>query len=326
MEVAIGATKRRRSTTDHGDRLTKKRREEEREEASVAKAMERIARDDFPTELLWKIIGFSLRSGIGRCDISVHDEPATLRAGGLAWPKTLSLKALGTIRRAVAYMLPESVILEISAEFEPQASSGGGRPRLVIPLALQGSENRVRNLVLNVDLNLKLILPNYGSRFPQWPSLDTATAGIKTMAKSFPNLETCVLAVYIGHFERYVGNVDPRLRAFPPAFPRLRSNVSASGSLEDRLVDLIDAFGKYGPGKRRLLRFECQERFVGRCSGVGRGKMQPFWKVHVGPLVRVDALSENDDASDIGNEASPESEPGRRLLRQAYNFTRQIRS
>jgi hypothetical protein len=335
MEVAIRSTKRRRSPSDHDDLLAKKRKEEEeKESASVATAMECIARDDFPTELLWKIIGFSLRSGLGRCDISAHDELATMRAGGLARPKGLSLKALRTIRQAVAYMLPESVIVEMTTDFK-RPLQGDHQPRLVIPRALEGSEDRVRNLVLNLDLNLTLNLEFIAPRrFPRWRHLERATAGIATVAKNFPNLETCVLVVYIGHFYRCHG-----YRARPLNFPGLDRTAGASGSLLDKFVDLVDAFGKRGPGKRRLLRFQGQER---------NDKPEPersIWRIFVGPLVRVDALSErvaNEDADDseavqamhvqeptIGNEAPPRSEAEYlrclRMLGEAYRFNHQER-
>jgi hypothetical protein len=347
MEVAIRSTKRRRSPSDHEDRLAKKRKkeeeEEEEEEASIVTAMERIAHEDFPTELLWKIIGFSLRSPIGRCEISAHDEPPTLRTGGLIWPKTLSGNALRTIRNAVAYILPESVIVEMSADFG-QALPGDHQPRLVIPRALQGREDRVRNLVLNLDLNLTLTLENHLAprRLQRWRQLGRATAGIETVAESFPNLETCVLVVDIGHFDR-----QPRCRVPPLTFPRLGDIAGARGiSLMDKFIDLVDAFGKRGPGKRRLLRFEGQERNTRQWSGDGRGRdMRSIWRIFFGPLVRVDALSErvvDDDTGhsealyamhmqepDIGNEASPRSEA--EYLRclippiRAYRFKRQKR-
>jgi hypothetical protein len=333
MEVAIRSKKRRRSTSEHGDRLAKKKRKQEREEeASVATAMERLASNEFPTELLWKIIGLSLRSGIGRCDISVHDKPLTLRSGGLAWPKTLSLHALRTIRKAVAKILPEWVILEMSAEFQ-RALSGADQPRLVIPRALKGSENRVRNLVLNLDLNMSLN-PNHTLYPPHClPQLATATAGIETVAKSFPNLQTCVLVVYVGFFDGSTFPHTPQL-----VFPPLDHIVGVSGTLKAMFLDLVDAFAKRGPGRRRLVRFECQQRSVEGPRPGPVDRLQSVWKVLVGPLVRVDGSSDrvvNKDASDsdsvqavhlqepaIGDEASPRSEV-ECLFHQAYRFKRE---
>lgn len=332
MEVAIRSKKRRRSTSEHGGRLAKKKRQQEREEeASVATAMERLASNEFPTELLWKIIGLSLRSGIGRCDISVHDKPITLRSGGLAWPKALSLHALRTIRKAVAKILPESVILEMSAEFEQPPLSGAAQPRLVIPRALKGSESRVRNLVLNLDLNMALS-PNYNTYSLHWPRLATATAGIETVAKSFPNLQTCVLVVYMGFFQRSTFNT-------PLVFPPLDHIVGVSGTLKAMFLDLVDAFAKRGPGRRRLVRFECQQRSVEGPRPGPVNRLQSVWKVLVGPLVRVDGSSDhvvNKDASGsdsvqavhlqepaIGDEASPRSEV-ECLFHQAYRFKREI--
>jgi hypothetical protein len=353
MDVAIRSEKRRRSVSDPEGRLIKKkrkaeeedlegaRREEERKEAAVAAAIERMEQDDFPTELILQIIGFSLRSSIAHCDISVHDKPATLRAGGLAWPEYLSLNAQRTIKKAVAHTFPKLVILELSAKFT-LASSSDNQPRLVIPRALEGSESRVRNLVLNLDLNLMLSLAYGGRGKPLWTHLGTLTTYIETVAKSFPNLETCVLAVFIGSFNKYEHVSLPDSSLSSPTFPELGGIISARGSLMVELIDLVDAWAKRGPGKRRLLRFECQERFIRFHHGIGRGRenILPIWKVGVGPLVRVDASSErvvNDDASDreavdamhmqdptIGNEASSRSE-AERLFHQAYRFERQIR-
>ena len=320
MEVAIRSKKRRRSTSDDEDRLTKKKRKEEREEeASVATAMERLVSDEFPTELLWKIIGFSLRSGIGRCEISVHDDPATLSTRGLAWPKTLSQNALTTIRKAVAKILPESVILEMPAQFTQQTTSIGGPYYLVIPRALWGSEDRVRNLVLNLDLDVVLRLRNLVPRqpYPQWYHLTRATDGIERAGRRFPTLQTCVLVVFIGCFDRREEDASRPL----PAFPRLDSTVGAKGTLDSLLIDLIEAFGKYGPGKRRLLRFECQERVVSRSM-----RRPPIWKNHIGPLVRVDALSDHfvDDEPSMVSDEDESRREVEILLYQAYRFTRQM--
>jgi hypothetical protein len=109
---------------------------------------------------------------------------------------------------------------------------------------------------------------------------------------------------------------------------------------------LVEAFGKRGPGKRRLLRFEGQERNTRQWSGDGRGgDMRSIWRVFFGPLIRVVALSErvvDEDTGDseavpatylrestIGNEASPRSHAEYLrclfLLIRAYRFKRQKR-
>lgn len=200
-------------------------REEEEREASAAVAMERMAQPDFPKELLWKIIGTSLRSGMGRWDITPKDRPAALEREGSTWPEDLNLSTRRTIRQAVVKILPESVVLGIPATFE-QALQGDNRPRLVVPRALRASKRDVRNLVLNLDLGMVLSL-DYGrlgltnGLSTEWPSvkLGTATAGTETAAEDFLLLDTCVLLIDIGHIDKLKHVSCAESHSFPLSFP-----------------------------------------------------------------------------------------------------------
>jgi hypothetical protein len=324
----------------------RKEREEEEREASAAVAMERMAQSDFPKELLWKIIGTSLRSGMGRWDITAKDRPAALERGGLTWPEDLNSSTRRTIRQAVVEILPESVVLGIPATFE-QALQGDKRPRLVVPRALRASKRDVRNLVLNLDLGMVLSLDHgrlglTNSLSTEWPSvkLGTATAGTETVAEDFPLLDTCVLLIDIGHIDKLEHVSYAESHSFPLSFPEL-SHIEG-GEFLAALIKLVDTFAKRGPGKRRLLRFSCQEQTVRWYVGMGSDfeEAPTVCKAGVGPLVRVDVLGKrvvndnagNSDAMDATHMQEPvfanrdsSRSKAERLFHQAFQLKRQIR-
>jgi hypothetical protein len=226
-------------------------REEEREEASRKAIMERMTQPEIPTEVLRNIIGFTLRSTVRFCGISTdkHERDTWKeyadREKALVWPANLSSNAKQTIRQAVAATFLESAVLVMPAEFVD------GTCHLAIPRAIRGSENRLRNLVLNLDMSSPVSLVLWGRIKPRLQDLGPATAVIETMAQKFPRLETSVLVIDMGKFV-VLGNEDATGSC---PFPDIVAGKLAM--LRSALLDLIDGFAKHGPGKRRLLRFEC---------------------------------------------------------------------
>jgi hypothetical protein len=152
-----------------------------------------MTQPDIPTEVLRNIIGFTLRSTVRFCGNSTdkHERDTWKeyadREKALVWPANLGSNAKQTIQQAVAATFPESVVLVMPAEFVD------GTCHLAIPRAIRGSENRLRNLVLNLDMSSPVSLVLWGRIKPRLQDLGPATAVIETMALCKPVIFTLVL-------------------------------------------------------------------------------------------------------------------------------------
>jgi hypothetical protein len=343
VPVTAGSMERRRSTSDDEEPLAKKRKEEEereerreclrqlrrenkkfeeklrvlreekRKEPFRTAIMERMTQPDIPTEVLRNIIGFTLRPTVPFCRISTDDgERRTWKeyadqGKALAWPENLSSNAKQVIQQAVADTFPESVILVMPAKFEYSASSfrEASGYRLAIPRALQGSESKLRNLVLNLDLSLIRSMGRGEVESLHWCELRAVRGGIQLLAQKFPMLETCVLVIQIGNFPDIPSEE-------PPCFPAIDCIVDRNRKWRVALFELINGFAKRGPGKRRLLRFECHMMEIG-------GSPAQTCNIAIGPLIRVD-VSNGRGVGGGGNESVVAEVE--RLLHQVYLIKR----
>jgi hypothetical protein len=312
IEIAIGPKKRRKSTSDHEDRLAKKRKEEKQKAASVAAVMERIGGRDFPTELLMNIIDFRLRSTVGRWDIDVtpQTKAAAWKSGGLAWPEALSLRARQTIQQAIADVFPKSVVVGTPLHFLYDYPLSIPR---TFPSELHGSNSRVRNLVLNLDLSppkkIGVLLEE----------LRLATVGIERVVRSMPNLQTCVLIVQHERIIRSEEELTTEPHSLPP-FRRRPTVGRKTLKIRAARLDLIDAFAKRGPGERRFLRVESHQKARGWVYKDGR--IPKDCTVDVGPLIRVNERVVDGEVP-VGGEDDPRSDAFR-LMGQAYRFEREV--
>jgi len=297
------------------------------QETSVLSIMERMTQGSIPNEVLERIIGFVLRSATGFCAIpddgpGIPDtwEAQAMQASGLVFPEGFSETAKQRIRHIVAATFPKSVVLGIPVRFaEFRQSSTTARPSFVAPLViyrrdydrrksyakvrlsfvvppmLQGIEHRLRNLVLNVPVSKERI------GFER--ELKMAKAGMENLAHIFPRLETCLFVV----------NVDAgKPGQFFPSY--LLQRDTNPFSWKEELIDFIKAFAEYGPGRRRLFRFD-------HCRVV-----RQVLQVGVGPTVRVDGGRKrmNDGNGVEGGSQNDELDEVENLLHQAYRLKRQV--
>jgi hypothetical protein len=195
------------------------------------------------------------------------------------------------------------------AKFEYSASSfrEASGYRLAIPRALQGSESKLRNLVLNLDLSLIRSMGRGELESLHWCELRAVRGGIQLLAQKFPMLETCVLVIQIGNFPDIPSEE-------PPCFPAIDCIVDRNRKWRVALFELINGFAKRGPGKRRLLRFECHMMEIG-------GSPAQTCNIAIGPLIRVD-VSNGRGVGGGGNESVVAEVE--RLLHQVYRIQRWV--
>jgi hypothetical protein len=280
------------------------------EEVSVTGILEHITHPDFPLEILRKIIDFSLKP-VRYCweapftnhwdyrdsELPAEDLKTTSwsRQEGLTFPDNLSLRAQQAIRQAAIDTFSPSAIVGVPADFGDSTDCENGL-RLVVPLALQGSEHRVRQLVMNVHKPLE----REKGQGPYHHHLATATAGMKAIAQSFPRLETCVFVINLGPGPKRRHRGDMSQYQPPHLFrPRMLGAVGTGylvgggpsvAARKAAVADFIDAIARHGPGKRRFFRFDYHDRAY-YCDGKYLD-CEYYCAVGVGPLVQVKTASE----------------------------------
>jgi hypothetical protein len=330
------------------------------EEVSVTGILEHITHPDFPLELLRKIISFSLEP-VGQFwegpfanhwdysdnEITAEDGLETTRWSRLesmTFPDNLSWRARQAIRQAAIDTFPPSAIVGVPADFGETDRENG--LRLVIPHALQGSEHRLRQLVMNVHKPRE----RAKGQGLYHHHLATATAGMKAIAQSFPKLETCVFVINLGPGPKRRDNgkmVQPPHLFTPRMLGTVGTGYFVGGgptAPERRaaLADFIDAIAKHGPGKRRFFRFDYHDRAY---EFDARNMCDEYYcAVGVGPLVRVNAVSERvavvngdvgvveDATADAMQNQEPDVDSGgplqseaERLMYRAYRCSREVR-
>lgn len=299
---------------------------EERKEPSVTALLEHITHPDFPLEILRKILGFSLQSAADRWDISA-EETSSLKAGswkaivsqprGLMLPENLSWRVREVIRRTAADIFAPSAIVGLPAKFGGSMSRENGL-RLIIPFALEEAEHRLRNLVMNV----RLVQDRVVGTGPYPHELKTAIDGMKAIAQSLPQLETCVFVINAGPGTREPSCTYREPGLFSPEM--LEHGWFPVGDrpsrCKEKMIEFIDALARRGPGKRRFFRIDNRVRG----STWPTEYSEHFCEVGIGPLVRVHPVSESVD-NDWRDVDSPPLREARRLLDQAYRLKRKVR-
>lgn len=108
---------------------------------------------------------------------------------------------------------------------------------------------------------------------------ESLTESLASLKSLFPNLESCVVMVHLGHnaglaLSRHI-NDQPGRQDFASACLAFRNVIKANNiiTLEETLVRFIAAFLEGGPGKRKFVRF-------------AHSNPQEPWLRIVGPLVR----------------------------------------
>lgn len=198
--------------------------EHSRREARVAMIMRRLVYPAFPRELLLMIIEAATGS---RCLYWWPSEDHTLDMladSFFLWPCGVENETRIILRQTVADVLLKAFLTKMLLRIATQDT-------LMVPLSLNGNSVHVRRLVFELP---PMFLDGRGSLFVGAADI----RGIELLQKYFPRLETCICLLRLGAFWTNLQVLSPRKAA----------------AVKKRLAEIVAAFLKSGPGRRKFIR------------------------------------------------------------------------
>ena len=215
--------------------------------------MNRLAHSDFPAELLLEVVEASVASQVSHWKVTEFHQLDVLAAGLFAWPVGVTAATRKLLVRTAAAVLLKDGIIRIPADLDERRP-----PAYDIPPALLGKENHVRRLVLDLDIPV-------GDAFNR--DLTVSIGNMSILSEAFPRLAVCTYLLHIEYdsMVAHLGLATSSTEAIILGQPyyRLQRRLEQHGdrralvkcTLEESLVDIIAAFARAGPGKRKLIRF-----------------------------------------------------------------------
>lgn len=286
--------------------------------------MNRLMCPDIPSELLLQIIEAAVESQISHWKVTEAHDIHELAAGFFAWPDSVPHSTREVLNQAVVTALLRKCIIRIpvSSEIGPQSRA------FRIPPALEGNENRVSRLVVDIKIFVAVV----SAATTRDKDLAVGARDMDVLAKAFPRLEVCTFLLHLEYHVRVtrrkagVSFEDNLLRFLEHTFQRGVGQPESLGqwvigTIEDCLVDFIVAFSSRGPGMCKLIRFSREVHraaaFAGMClSGHDPGRQTR-------PLVSVSSRPVLSAADTVEGELSSEEESSvvanaKRILDKAY--------
>lgn len=257
----------------------------------VAGAYKRLLDPSFPPELRSK--GF--RAG-------VFGEITSIYSILGVWKRMayISVFGLDNLTKPVRFLLEreaeqaflEAVIFRVDVAFDRRNKV----PELSLPPDVQAIGTRIRHLDLTLRITISAAQQVY------LPDLTWAINGTHLLELHFPKLRACVLTLDMGSTDHHA-IFDPSvlLRKYPHGYGR-QSNLPTLGV---KLAELLDAFTRAGPGKRRFVRI----KYWGPESNFAQKQRE---KLHYGPLVEADMTEVEKNGKDTA--------VGTRLLAMAHQL------
>jgi hypothetical protein len=262
--------------------------EHSRTKSNSDEAFRPLTKASLPPELLSLVFEAAVKAQIPRLLVDPWTFLATVaKAMCSQWPKNLGSDERSLLLQTTTRAILEHSLIKISATFTPQHE-------VIVPPTLQGSEDLLRYLVLEVQS-----MPRENASIGR---LNQGTQSIGNLGLHFPNLEVCVVLLHIIHAkdkEATSGSIE-RIRS-----TRSISRVNGAykvATLEDSIIGFIDTFMERGPGKRKFVRISHQgNRSNPTCT-------------YIGPMVRLGSFPR--DAPSTGESSSTVN--AKRIFDTAY--------
>jgi hypothetical protein len=266
--------------------------------------MNRLARSDFPAELLLLVVEATVLTQVGHWNVTYSQKLDALAVSLFARPQGVTTATLGILQQAAETALLSRGIVRIPADLDY------GLPlEYDIPPALLGRENHVRHLVIDFEI----VADKHSG------VLSAAIDHMAMLAEAFPRLTVCVFLLqteYNSYGMRHdsTKSVEAKLLALQ-GYTLTSQGIISECTLEDNLVDFIAAFARDGPGKRKLIRFSRQ-----RVSFLPSTQTLPVPRRKFRPLVRVSRLSSTTDATEDASvdEAMQSINNAKQILNEAF--------
>lgn len=189
----------------------------------MAMIMRRLVEPSFPRELLLIIIEAATGSQ------SLHSWPSEdhtidmLADSFFLWPCGVENETRIILRQTVADVLLKAFLTTLLLRIATHDT-------LMVPLSLNGNSVHIRRLVVELP---PMFLDGRGSLFVGAADI----RGIELLRKYFPRLETCICLLRLGAFW---SNLQILSRA-------------KAAAVKKRLAEIVAAFLKYGPGRRKFI-------------------------------------------------------------------------
>lgn len=217
--------------------------------SGIASILNRLASPDFPAELLLQVVETAVVSQVGHWKVTDSHKLSALVKSLFARPKGVTAATRTLLRQTAETALLKLCIIMIPADLDERRP-----PKYEIPPALIGRETHVKHLVLDLDIHV-------GDRFNT--ELSVSTGHMDLLAETFPRLAVCTYLLHIEYDPRVVptgGYIDVSILGHQTwRLEKSTTPFAASRfvrcTVEDNLVDFIDAFARSGPGRRKLIRF-----------------------------------------------------------------------
>lgn len=210
--------------------------------------LERITGRSFPRELLIQVVEATLELQIPYWRVDQSTSLATVASKAIRkWPESFESSSQRMIQEISANAVLKHSLIIIPAIFTSQFT-------LVTPPEVQGSEDRIRYLALDLRTT-----PHDGVHNRE---LRRCAEGMTSLKSLFPNLQSCVVLMHLAH---NTGS-EPRLPIATDTLGRptfVRSTLKCRNfktfstiiTLEETFVNFISTFLRNGPGKRKYVRF-----------------------------------------------------------------------
>jgi hypothetical protein len=250
--------------------------EHSRAKANSDDSFQRLVHASFPPELLSMVFKALVKSQVTH--LFVHQATSLTTVAKTIcsqWPRHLGSDGRSLMDQTAIRAMLEHSLIEISTYFTSQHT-------IIVPPTLQGSEQFLRHLVLEVQST-----PRDGASNGK---LNQVIESIGNLKLQFPNLEVCIVLLHIIH-EREKGPTLGQGGSIE-SIRSTRTIRRVNGAykvttLEDSIVGFINAFMERGPGERKFIRISHQGY-----------RPDPTYYTYIGPMVRL--CSPPSDASSTG--------------------------
>jgi hypothetical protein len=279
-------------------------------ETRIADTMNRLASPDFPPELLLQVVETAVVSQVGHWKVTSSHKLDALAASLFAWPGGVTDATRTLLQQIAETALLKRCIIRIQADLDERRP-----PRYKILPALINGEIHVRHLVIDLVIHASRVYSR---------ELSVGADHIAMLSEAFPRLASCTFLLHIkcDSYDVQGGSVES-VEAAILGIPGWRvQGTVARCMIEEGLVDFIATFAKFGPGRRKLIRFSRQKVYIlltkELCSAYG-----------FRPLVRVDSPDVPSTAGAIedssANEETHSTINAKRILDEAFRGPWELR-